>query len=268
MSAPGGGMKLGLGLVSIGRPWGEHGGQPLADEAAQELIVGAVGLGITVFDTAPAYGASETLLGQALERLSPQRDRLTVATKMGEHWVDATSPTAVDHSYDALTRSLDRSMQILGRIDVLQIHKATAANLMSADVRRALSYARSLGIQRFGASISDLATADVAIASGDFEMLQFPYNAQSTGFAPLFVRLEAAGMTPMINRPLAMGAAIMGAVAEVAAGDKPAAIRAALQLIHTQCQQSGCQHGVILTGTRHLAHLAETLEAHRRVTSG
>ena len=33
------GLTLGLGLVSIGRTWGVHGGQPLVDSAAQELIV-------------------------------------------------------------------------------------------------------------------------------------------------------------------------------------------------------------------------------------
>jgi aryl-alcohol dehydrogenase-like predicted oxidoreductase len=258
-----GGLKLGLGLVSIGRTWGVHGGQPLADSAAQELIVGAVGLGITFFDTAPAYGASEALLGRALASLGPKRDRLTIATKMGEHWVDHNSPTRVDHSYDALCRSLDRSIDRLGRIDVLQIHKATADNLELADVTKAMAYARSLGISRFGASISDIPAAEAAMASGQFDTLQFPFNAQSNGFAPLFRMLAAAGMTPIINRPLAMGAAVA-----VAATNKSLLIRQALQLSHLACRQAGCTNGVILTGTRHIAHLAETLAAHRSLAAG
>ena len=129
-------LRLGLGLVSIGRPWGAHGGSPLSDDAALELIVGAVGMGIAFFDTAPAYGASEALLGRALAALGAERDRLTIATKMGEHWIDAATPPRADHSYDALRRSLDVSIRRLGRIDVLQIHKATVDNLRSADVER------------------------------------------------------------------------------------------------------------------------------------
>jgi aryl-alcohol dehydrogenase-like predicted oxidoreductase len=248
-----GGLKLGLGLVSIGRVWGVHGGAPLADSAAHELIVGAVGLGVTFFDTAPGYGASEALLGQALASLKPQRDRLTIATKFGEHWVDHNSPTTVDHSYDALCRSLDRSIRHLGRIDLLQVHKATAANLVSPDLQKGLDYARSLGINQFGASISDEAAAEAAMASGRFSSLQFFFNAQTTRFAPLFPLLAAKGITPIINRPLAMGA-----LAQVPDVDKPAALRTALHVIHDHCQQ-----GIIITGTRHLAHLAETLAAHQ-----
>jgi hypothetical protein len=41
MSDTVGRLSLGLGLVSIGRTSGVHGGQPLAGSAAQELIVGA-----------------------------------------------------------------------------------------------------------------------------------------------------------------------------------------------------------------------------------
>jgi aryl-alcohol dehydrogenase-like predicted oxidoreductase len=258
-----GGLRLGLGLVSIGRTWGVHGGQPLSDSAAHELIIGAVSLGITFFDTAPAYGASEALLGQALASLGAQREALTIATKMGEHWVDDNSPTTVDHSYDALCRSLDRSIKLLGRIDVLQIHKATPDNLVSADVGRAMVYARTLGIKRFGASISDIAAAEVAIASGQFDTLQFPFNAQSTGLDPLFPQLAANAMTPIINRPLSMGAAV-----QAAAVNKPLVIRQALQLIHLACELAGCTDGVILTGTRHVAHLAETLTAHQSLAVG
>jgi aryl-alcohol dehydrogenase-like predicted oxidoreductase len=246
-------LRLGLGLVSIGRVWGVHGGSPLDEAAAQELIVGAVGLGIAFFDTAPAYGVSEAILGRALATVPTSRNRLTIATKIGEHWVDAASPTMVDHSYDALCRSLDRSIRHLGRIDVLQIHKATPDNLRSAGVAKAMDYARSLGIRQFGASISDEATAQVAAESGQFGWLQFPFNAQSPALGPLFPLLADKRVTPIINRPLAMGA-----LAAVPAAEKPTAIRAALQLIHAHCRA-----GVIITGTRHLAHLAETLAAHR-----
>ena len=66
-------------------------------------------------------------------------------TKAGEHW-DAESATSyVDHSRDALVRSIDRSLRLLGRVDLLQIHKANVEAIARPDVAEALGYAKSCG---------------------------------------------------------------------------------------------------------------------------
>ena len=63
--------RLGLGTVALGLDYGikiDQGyGRP-AVEAAVGTIRSALNQGVTFFDTAPAYGRSEALLGQALAK--------------------------------------------------------------------------------------------------------------------------------------------------------------------------------------------------------
>src|SRR6476659_10151740 len=69
---------LGLGCMSMSFGYG-----PAGDERDMaEVIRAAVGLGVTLFDTAEVYGpfTNEVLVGKAL---APVRDRVVIATKFG-----------------------------------------------------------------------------------------------------------------------------------------------------------------------------------------
>lgn len=197
------------------------------------LLEKAVSLGIRFFDTAPAYGASEAILG----RFVRQNDHVFVATKMGEWW-DAGSGSTVDHRYESLKRSIDGSLELLGRIDLLQVHKATAENLCSGDVARAIEYARACGIVHFGASVADVATAEAASRTGWCTHLQFPFNRANTSLAPIFPLGRANGLKLLVNRPLAMGGIPSSADA--------------FGFIRSQDFS-----GVVLSGTKSIAHLTE-----------
>lgn len=223
-------VELGLGLLSIGRTWGVRQEAPPSEAAALELLNKAVALGIRFFDTAPAYGASEAILGRFLR--STKAD-VFVATKMGEFWNNGAS--TVDHRYDSLKRSIDRSLELLGRIDLLQVHKSTADNLRAPDVTRAIEYARNCGIHSFGASVPDIETANDAAASGWCSYLQFPFSLANTALAPIF----NLGLKLIINRPLAMGAL-------------SATPLEAFDFIRRQDFS-----GIVLTGTKSIAHLRE-----------
>ncbi len=224
-------IELGLGLLSIGRAWGARGEAPPSERDAFALLEKAVSLGIRFFDTAPAYGTSEAIFGRFLRQTGAHA---VVSTKMGEWWDPESGASTVDHSYAALARSIDRSLERLGRIDVLQIHKATAARLATPDVSRAVEYARECGIREFGASVSDLATAQAASQTGWCSYLQFPFNQANTALAPIF----QLGLKSIVNRPLAMGA--IQASAE------------AFAFIRRQPFD-----GVVLTGTKSIRHLVE-----------
>jgi len=244
-------VSLGLGLLSIGRAWGYQQGQPPSEEDAFDLLRHAVARGIVFFDTAPAYAASERIFGHFLRELGGGATNLTVSTKMGEHW-DADRQTGfTDHSYEALCRSLDLSLELLGRIDVLQIHKASVEALASKDVARAIDYARSTGITKIGASVSDLDAARMACGSGGFSHIQFPYNRLSLALEPAFEMARQAGMTVLVNRPFAMGQLIHDA--STGSADP---LPEALGFILRQPFQ-----GVILTGTRSRQHLDESISA-------
>ncbi len=180
-----GGKRLGLGLIGIGRPWGHVPGEVPTELAARDFLAYAFQSGVRYFDTAPSYGSSEERFGRFLASLTPaERTSVTVATKFGEHWDDTRNEPFVDHSYDALARSLERSASRLGRIDVLQLHKTTPEVLRSHDLARAWQFAASLGIQTLGPSVSDLDSARAACASGAYQMLQLPLNVLDDRFLP------------------------------------------------------------------------------------
>ena len=138
-------VQLGLGLVSIGRRWGFREVAPPSNQDAVELLTHAVALGIRFFDTAPAYATSERILGQFLSNTETPRDKLTIATKMGEFWDDVRGVSVVSHAYDDLVASIEKSMALLGSIDILQVHKATKANLRTQTslTRGASTFSRS-----------------------------------------------------------------------------------------------------------------------------
>ncbi len=236
-------IDLGIGLIRIGREWG-HLQQPVPSEAeALAFLEHAIELGIRYFDTAPSYGVSEQRFGRFLHGVPEKlRRELTIATKFGEHWNTEIGQPYVDHSYDALRRSLDRSLAELGRVDVLQLHKTTPEVLKSVDLARAWDYARSLGIAKLGASVSDLDSAELTIADPQYWCIQLPLNRAKRRFESAVEAATRRGLFIAVNRPYAMGAMTPG----------PDAFRYLLERGF---------NGVILTGTANRRHLDENWEA-------
>ena len=235
----------------MGRTWGYRPSPLPTREQAHELLAKAIELGVTIFDTAPAYGQSEQLAGEFFRQLpAATRDRLRLATKCGEHWDSANLVPFVDHSYDALVRSIDHSLEVLGRIDLLQVHKATVQVLQKADLWKALDYARSCGIHNFGASVTDLETGRLACSMDGFRMIQLPLNQRFRALEALVVESNKRHLQVWTNRPFAMGQMIHE--------DGISQVEAYRLIVSLQF------HGAVLTGTSNPQHLAEDLNAFRR----
>jgi len=250
-------VQLGLGLIGIGKPWGYRPTDVPGEEEALRFLETAWRLGVRYFDTAASYGTSEERLGRFLKGLSPaERAQLTIATKFGEHWDPAAQQPYVDHSYAALKASLDRSLERLGAIDVLQLHKTTPEVLRSEDLARAWEYAASFGITVTGPSVSDDESARMAVADG-YRIIQAPFNVENTRFGGVIEVAAAGGMRVAVNRPFAMGKMLYGGGPEGAFSRMVAAFRFILARRF---------EGVILTGTKSAAHLAENQEAFREAT--
>jgi aryl-alcohol dehydrogenase-like predicted oxidoreductase len=243
-------LQLGLGLLSIGRPWGAANAAPPSRSDAFALLERAIDLGIRFFDTAPAYGPSGQIFGEFI-RAHGAYSEITIATKFGEHWLADSASTRVDHSFEALKRSLATSLDRLGRIDLLQVHKATTQSLRSDGLHQALSHATSLGIKRFGASISDAAAADLACADGRFHYLQFPLSQQNKSMHPLISKALEAGITPIINRPLNMGHALK-------TGGGQDIVTGAFRFL-----KSTVSAGIVLTGTSKIENLTANVRCFR-----
>ncbi len=84
----------------------------------------ALDLGVTLFDTAEAYGpfANEQLLGRAL---GADRDRVRVATKFALEFDDDGTPRGPNGSPAYARRAPDRSLRHLGtdHVDLWYLHR-------------------------------------------------------------------------------------------------------------------------------------------------
>jgi aryl-alcohol dehydrogenase-like predicted oxidoreductase len=249
-------VQLGVGLIEIGRPWGCRVTSVPEEKTALKFLHGAYELGITFFDTAASYGSSEERLGRFLRTLSPSdRARLTIATKFGEHWNPETQHAYADHSYGALCASVDRSLSRLGRIDLLQLHKATPAVLRSREVSRAWDYAQRQGITGLGASVSDAEAGSLASEDARLSAIQLPYNTQNTTLDAVIDLAVERHKVVVVNRPYNMGRIFYG---DANAPPHRRRVEAFRWILRKKFS------GVILTGTKSSPHLAENWSAYQQ----
>jgi aryl-alcohol dehydrogenase-like predicted oxidoreductase len=247
------GIHLGSGLIGVGRKWG-HVDSPVPDEkAVLDFLSYATTLGIFYFDTAASYGMSEERVGKFLATLSPaKRDQLIVATKFGDHWDSQKQEAYVDHSYTALKNSLDRSLGFLKHVDLLYLHKAHLQALQSPEVVEAFAYAKTRGIQHFGASVSDKEAAHFALSSNFYSVIQLPYNIANPTFSDVIDEATKKGKIVVINRPDNMGGMLYSISKEHGSSDKVEAFQFILQKRF---------NGFILTGTKSIQHLQENYDS-------
>ncbi|ABA88387.1 oxidoreductase, aldo/keto reductase family [Syntrophotalea carbinolica DSM 2380] len=165
--------RLTLGTVEFGMEYGigKPGSslRPTAAEA-ETVIQTAIDHGINLFDTAPAYGESEIFLGTILAGIG--HGELRIATKVGP-FGDAAIST------DAVRQSLERSLCNLqrDRLDLVQIHNATAAQLYHSPLMETLVRARERGdIGAIGASVYGEEAALASLRHPDIATLQIAYN--------------------------------------------------------------------------------------------
>lgn len=198
---------LGLGTVKLGRNAGVK--YPAAfdlptDDQARELLHAALDLGITLLDTAPAYGTSEARLG---ELLGPDRDRFSIITKVGETF-DADAGSTFDFTPDAVRASVDRSLARLrtDRVEAVLIHsdgrdEHILSSLGTADALRELQAegkARTIGM-----SCKTPAGARLAIERLDMVMLTL--NLAELEMLPMIRLAGERGVGVLIKKALMSG---------------------------------------------------------------
>ena len=252
-------IELGLGLIGIGREWGNIPSSIPNESGAVEFLRKSVDLGISFLDTAPAYGSSEKKLGLFLNTIDDEeRKKLFISTKFGEHWDEEKNQSYVDHSYEALCRSIDQSINLLGRIDLIQLHKSNPEVLISQDFYKSLEYAKGKGILNFGASVSDIVSGEIAIRSKDISVIQMPFNESNQSLEKLIDLSIENNKTLIINRPLNSGKNIL---TEATNEEKRKTLIDSFNFILRKPFK-----GFILTGTTSIDHLKENIEAFSKAT--
>jgi len=63
-------IEFGCGLIRIGRVWGVDSKEVPTEKEAIEFLEFAFSQGVRFFDTAPAYGLSESRLGKFFKQLT------------------------------------------------------------------------------------------------------------------------------------------------------------------------------------------------------
>ena len=215
---------LGLGLVKIGRNTDVK--YPKAfdlpsDNDVLELLTEAEQLGVTLLDTAPAYGTSEERLGKALQQLPGLARRCVISTKVGETW-DQTGST-FDFTADAIKRSVERSLRRLQRecLDIVLLHSngADVELLTRFKPLDTLQKLQQQGlIKACGFSGKTLAGGRLALQAGA-QVLMVTYNSHETDQLPLLAEAAGSGAGVLIKKPLASGFAdpqALSAIGELA----------------------------------------------------
>lgn len=181
--------------------------QRLDKEQVLELLTEAHNQGMNFIDTARGYMASEELLGYALEKLG--RDKFYLATK------------SMSRTYKGIIEEFNLSLSLLRveYIDLYQFHNIKTFEeydqVMSDDgAYKAIKELKEQGkIKEIGITSHSKEVLDMAIDTGLFKTIQYPYNAVETQGEELFKKAKDNNIGVIVMKPLAGGAIGKGEIA-------------------------------------------------------
>jgi aryl-alcohol dehydrogenase-like predicted oxidoreductase len=219
---------LGVGTAALAAPYGAPDAvRPAPDRGeARRTLLAAFERGVRFFDTAPAYGGAEALIGEALGG-----HECAIATKLAippAGWKALSPRETRDHvraSAAASLRALRRE-----RLDLLQIHNAQAALVRSGPLVEALAELSSEGlVASVGATVYGEADALATIAAPGIDVVQVPFSPLDRRPERRVLPAAAAAGTAVLARSLLLhgvlspaGRALSGAFAPLAAAAEEA----------------------------------------------
>jgi aryl-alcohol dehydrogenase-like predicted oxidoreductase len=183
------GSRIALGTWAIGGwMWGGAN-----DQQAVATINAALDRGITMIDTAPAYGFghAEEVVGRALAE-SGRRERVMIATKVGLDWHDGK--VFRDASAHRIRQEIEDSLRRLrtDRIDLYQVHWPDHSVAIEETARELDRLYRAGKIRAIGVSNFSAAEMEQFRAVAPLHSVQPPYN--------LFEREAEADVLPYAEK--------------------------------------------------------------------
>lgn len=165
-------MELCLGTVQQGMDYGinNHYGKPSL-EVSLKIFHEAVKGGITVFDTARAYGDAELLLGEYFRNYG-NKEKVKVISKL--HPNILTNEKAV---YDIIHHECEESLKRIGieQLDGYLFH--TPEYIRNERAVHSLIRLKEQGLVRnIGVSIYNIEDGDIAISTGAVDYIQLPFS--------------------------------------------------------------------------------------------
>ena len=163
------------------------------------LLGSALDAGLNVIDTAECYEQSEALIGDAI---GSRRGECYLLTKCGHPRGFGRG----DWRPASLLSSIERSLTRLrtDRLDLIQLHSCSLADLRRGDAIDALERARGRGWTRYIGYSGDGEAARYAVECGRFDTLQTSVSVADQEALELTLPLAASrGMGVIAKRPLA-----------------------------------------------------------------
>jgi aryl-alcohol dehydrogenase-like predicted oxidoreductase len=201
---------VGLGCMGMSHAYGV----PADKKEMTELLVQAVDLGYTFFDTAEVYGTpehphdNEELVGAALK---PYRDKIVLATKFGIHF-DMTSnatnkPLVPDSRLEVIRASVDASLKRLDtdHIDLYYQHRLDPKIPIEEVAGVMADLIREGKITHWGLSEATEDTIRRAHAVCPVTAIQNRYSMMARWYENLFPVLEELHIGYVAFSPLANG---------------------------------------------------------------
>ena len=166
--------ELVLGSVQLGLAYGaaNRTGKP-SRAAALKLVREAADHGVRQFDTARAYGDSESRLGEALEGRNVHTvTKLSPLAELAEDASRETVRAAVDASITESLKALRRP-----RLDCLLLHRASHIGAYQGAIwERLLEHVREGRVRALGVSVQTPHEALAALTNPDVRHIQMPFN--------------------------------------------------------------------------------------------
>ena len=279
---------IGLGCMNLSHAYGA----PPPPEDAERLLLRALDLGVTLFDTAALYGfgANETLVGRVL---GPHRAKFTLASKGGMAGVafDDGMRRVIDGRPEAIRRNCEDSLRRLQTdvIDLYYLHRWDKQVPIEDSVGAMAELVRAGKVRAIGLSEVSAATLKRAHAVHPIAALQTEYSlwTRNSEIAVLAACREI-GAAFVAFSPLARGF-LGGRLRDVSGFDakdirrsmprfEPANYAANLRLLDgvaALAAELGCtpaqlalawmlargEHVLPIPGTTNVAHLEEDLGA-------
>ncbi|MBW2292713.1 MAG: aldo/keto reductase [Deltaproteobacteria bacterium] len=271
MSASPASQKIGLGTVQFGLDYGianRRGVAPRGELAA--ILSIASEAGVRVLDTAPGYGASESLLGELLPKPTPFR--LVTKTPVGALGESAEDAARV------IVGGLRESLQRLGVDAVYGLLEHRPERLLGEhgdEVFAAMAKLRDAGkTQRVGVSVYSQVQLDAIVARHAIDLVQVPVSVfdQRLLQSGRLKELRGAGIEVHARSTLLQGVVGMspaalpdflaglrsplGRLAELAGQSRLTPVAAAIAFVHDLPEVD-----VVLCGVEDQVQLREVLDA-------
>lgn len=193
--------EIGLGCMSLSHAYGV----PPARDVAERVLLRAVDLGVSHFDTASLYGfgKNEELVGTVLK---PHRARIHIASKCGMTGVNGVR--VIDGRPETLMRTVDESLQRLQTdvIDLYYLHRFDKKVPIEDSVGAMAQMVKAGKVREIGLSEVSAATLKKAHAVHPVAAIQTEYSLWTRNPEVALIETCAAlGVALVAFSPVARG---------------------------------------------------------------